>query len=1103
MSNTTLRDYQSTGLDEVLASITFKVNGGGAPEVESPPLDILKTGIRLHFFRYGLFKKEAAQGKDHFVIYAPDDNADHNCDFQYIKPYVFEQQQLDDAVINSELNPPEGASAPQNYYYQRTCLNEGYIYIIDDANPELHKEYKVDQFGNLTNISWDHEQNKENGTFKDVRIPTKKDKQRITNYHLVHKKGAQLWTCFSPVQWSVAYHQKMRDDQELRQQRMQMVDCSGILKNGENCLNDIYPCKDVMAYFTSDQRNEAIWLQRKLHDITEDETQQQDEIYEDMFVTLHDPFSCADTLCDGVEYEIERLQSIMLSCKTGIPSDEIFNKIRENADIVIEENTKNRQIECMFLLAIATYKFIFNDPGATIKYRGYKPDSWMDQILKYTPAGLIDRTVGNALNKEHGYGQSGASRQKLEKILGVAERRRQRNIINQYRDDLGTFITSDYYQDIYDDYLEAAADFVEIAKWTAAHHKEILSKYPNQFDRELDLEHVYQIKKDHWIKEVGKTLDPDPPLFKKSTLILDKELFLKSYVVLSLTKKTNSTMGKILKAYGNHGDYVNGKGEFKVLTKLEYLKRDFKTREAFISFNKSGLHEYLKTHSKEIDFGVEGNTKANFREYEKTMHKLYGNISRQKGKELIDNGAIKVNYKNIPKKHTTAVKDFLNSTKFATVVLAFEVMSLTRAIKKRREKDSRLNNLQEKGAGIKLGAALVTLARNTGVEERLGRKFAEVIARMQQTEVTEEILGESSTRIRNIGNIVKIAGSTVTVATAAKDAYQAGSYRDYDAMGAYSAAGAVGAVFIVSDLSMYFGTGALALGFWPAAILGGVLIGLYAVAQLLKDTELQAYFKNYPFSDYAILPNASELPHQYIHRLYESVDRAVEPSSYEWISESKFVKYRNFETAYIGFMDMIAPHTVYVGARYDAGTTLQYNSDLHAHRFRAHLQFFQYFNDPQDLDIKIWFYPYGLNTQEKVEITMMYFDFPKDRQLGKSDNPPRCYVDFGLPVGYKQGNFGKALYPKGEVLFLCRLKTHDRHFIPLEQQNEARYYYSIAQVYNQIDLSTPKPYYDKFGLGLYHIRNPRVARIKDTTPEDAERVIRLKDVSLLRSFPLT
>ncbi|WP_103866718.1 toxin VasX [Aquimarina sp. I32.4] len=1101
-----LQEYQSPAIDEVLVSIRFKVNCGGAPEVESPPLDILASGLRLHFFRRGLFLKEPEEGKEHLVIYAPDKEADHDCDLTYKEPYVFHQINLDDAIVGAELDPPEGASTPEQYHYYRTAIREGYIYIFDEANRDFHKEYKVDTHGNLTNITWDHPTNKKDGEYQDIRRSTPRDIKRRTSYHLVKQKGTQLRVCFSPVQWSVAYHKKIRTSDALRATKMQLVDCSGIPKNADNCLEDIYPCKDVLAYFNHDQHREAMWLNGKLIDITNDEAQQQDEIYEDMFVTLDDPFGCADTICKGVEKEINHLQTLMISCQTGMSLEDITTQIQCEGTLVIEDTPTNRQLHHMHLLAIGTYKFIFDNPEVATKYRGYEAESTANKIVKYTPTGLIDRAVGKILNKEHGYGQSGASRKKLEKILAVKERAQQRSIINSYRDDLGNFMNSDYYQDVYDDYLEALEDFIEDGKGIAIHHKYILSMYPNQFDRTLDLDNVYKIKEDIWMQNIAKTLEPNPDVFKKSTAVLDKKLCWLNIVSLSLTKKTTTTMGKIFKAYAHHGDLFDGKMNFKLNNKVCYLFRDHQTRDAVMKFEKANLKEFMAYHKKEIDFGAVGNSHKHIKEYKIRMHKRYGNLPKKTAQQLIDDGKVHINLKNVPKKHTAAVKEFVNSSGFATVVLTFEILSLAEAVKEYQKKDSELNKYLAIGAGIKLAAAIVTLSKNTGLEEQVGRKLAKREVKKLGNELMEEAIAKSLREYSIASNALKVVGSSITVITAIKDAYITGSYRDYDAMAVYATAGAVGSVFVIADISLYFGTGALALGFWPAAILGGVLIGLYAIAKLLEDSEMEAYFKNYPLSDYAVMPTALEKPHQYMHRLYKAVDRAVEPSNFESISEPRYIKYRNFETAYIGFMDMLAPNTIAIGPRYDMGTTLTYDSDLHAHRFRAYVQFFQYFEDSDQLDIKIWFYPNGISDHNnRLEITLMTFDFETNRQFLTENQPSRCYVDFTLPSGYRHNRFGKMLYPKGEILFLCRLKTNDNRYIPLEQNNEPRYYYNMARVYNQIDLRTPRTYYDFDAINLFMlgVRNLRTARIKNTEPEDAERVIRLKDVPLLQSYPLT
>ncbi len=1062
----TLSDFQSAAIDDVLYTVKAVASYKNIKMAESPPLDVVRAGVKLHFLRLGLFPYDTEYGKDHFIIHAPDENSDYNCDMTYDIASKKFKQTLEEVVVQTQLDPPKGATTPKNYEYRHTTLNEGYIYIFDDENKDFHKEYYVNSYSQLINISWESKNNKKEGAYKDVRKPTPRDYKRVDDGHLVHKNNAVLWVAFSTVQWSVVYHEKLRTNCEYRANRMKKITCSGIEKGVQN--EEAAHVDNVFATFAYENHAEAQRFKDKLERIAADEKQQKDDFYEDMFVTLHDPLSCAYKICEGIDREVTRLKSIIASIQTGKPDYELFPLLQEDKEIPKCQSIEETQIQYLHILALISYKFIFDNPELKERHHAVKTDSIPIPIPgSHTPLPI-------KITDKPFYINSGVSREKIEKVLGVKERKAQRTVINSYRNDLGDFMESDYYQNLYDDYIENIGDHQETAKILVADHKLILGMYPNYFDRDLDLKEVYQPQNDKWYIKIGKTWGSEKGVFEKSTAILDKAISLGSIINLSLEKKTVSTLSKISKAYADHGDFSKGMKSFTINKKLCYLFRDFETREAVIRFPKlENFDEYLAENKKEVNFYI-NEKELSLKEYKNVWHKKYANLSKSSAKNLIEQGKVALDVKNIPKRHTASVKRFLNTPAIASVVLLMEILAERKISMKHEGSNSRFHALEVAGARIKVAAAIGELTVKANLYNSL------------KTTSKRRILRGVST--------LKIAGSLVTVLNSVKDGYYRYQYRDYDSMAAYGLATVAGGIFLAGDVSVFFGSSAIALGFWPAAVVGGIFIGACFLASYLKDSDIEAFFKNYPFSDYGLDPSTNQKPFDYIKQMIGSRKRLV---------TDKFPHLADFERANAEIMDMITPNTIILEPQYpEYGGYFKDKFNCVTNKFKASIYLAQYFDDSNELELQAWFYPQGIRGdirgERRKEITMFQYDFPKsNHSVGKSNGLAKCKVSFQLPFEYSESFYD---YKYGEVLFMVRLKVSPSEFIPLQFKSEKRFYVANARVVNQVNtdqryLRTPA------GIMEYGTTNELIVRLDDTPENQAARIIEENEVPYLVSFP--
>ncbi len=1046
MGNPKLEKLQRKSRDKDLSrsELSFTCNDPDVICSESPRITIENEGVRLHFLRYGLFDK-ATPLEDELDVEAPEALIpDSEKTIRYTIGENGEKRiALDEVVVASNPFKAYGMPNLKQYGVARTALNQGYIYLINENDPDEYYELAVDQHGMLSHILWEFNKD-DTGTYLDVRTA---EREKI-NYKII-EEGKQMRMAFSPLQWSRGYFDEINASPEKKEALMTLIDCSGFPKDYQaDPTADLIPFHQVKAAFPK-QHPYGHVLQENLDDILVNENAQDqraqeggtaNDILEDMFITFHDPIAAANDICASIEREIDRLKAIMLSCNTGIEEETFFQKLRTDQEITLQQNDKAEQIKYMHTLAATTYRFIYDNPKLKEKYSTHKIKH------RITTKGYNPYAISNIEAYEDPEGDysltKGISKEKIYKILGVEERRVQRECINAYRDDLGNFILADYYQDVFEVYDTGPIFNLAYTKEAFAEHLIALAHYPNHYDKDFDLISLYQPEKDIWLKTINESLSADTKVFKKSTKIMDTKGDVHEYTYKQhhgFLKKVLSLSGKIGKAYFQHGDKLSS---FTVLKERMSWSRNFETGNAILKYRDTNLEAYMAEHKLEFK-RIEATdayykTKGAYFAYEQTIHRNMGKLSRREMDAVLQNEVLDIELQNIPKTYHRQAKEIIKSPEFGSLVLFFEIVSLSYAVKKYNKEQSGLNAALLLGAKIKLGAATYQLIENFGVLNTLPK----------QTAFYTKIGGKT----------LKLVGSLITVLSSAKDAYRSAGVHDYDAAFAWGTATGVASIFLVAETSALVaelgGTAFFSLGFWPAAIVGGILITLYGIAIYLTDTEIEAYFKNFPLSNVAINPEHNEKPHAYIQRLYAHRQDTVTVASIEWIANTQYKKFTNFETAYVGLMDIITPGKLELDpiVKYiqkDSKTKAGY-----AKRFKGRVQFFQYFEHHEQLDLQLWFYPNGIGNPKlepfeyRTEITALMYDAvinDNPRRMLTENMPSRFEFEFGIPDAY-QG----SRYEKGEVLALCRLKTKDGSFIPVPHKGVGRYLCVNAFTYNTL-----------------------------------------------------
>lgn len=522
---------QKTTATQVDAEYTVVVSGAGTTCEEKPVLKALLPGIRLHFLRYGLFYKK---DKNNHAIRIKDNSDDK---------FTFSDVDASNDMIKST----------ENFVVAQTTVREGFIYLINDEDKNDHHELKTDGFGNLSHIVWDTKNQEKdskkpknfrtnNGDSSHFKLVVNKEKDSFKKFHI----------CFSPVQWSYEYHQKMLDDAELRKKHMTLIECKGIKKGEEEAIKDVLPYNKVEFAYNNKQytkgRIEEVLRQTDQQE-KRDEKKGANELYEDMFITLHDPIGCASDIGAILIDEHNKHQSLITSIQTGESNEKIYERLKNNQFENNINNSYQEQVNGLFSTALTTYQLIYNNTDLEDEY--------------------ADTTDKN----------------KLLKILAVSERKKQREQIAIIRNEFGNFISGDYYDNYLTAFLEKSNDNVFQANFWVASQLSLLAIHPHHRDRQIDLTKDYTGGNDPWKSFFEKILCGDTAIGK----LLEKEIKLeelnenpidaaKGY---DISAKLITTFDAIVAGYAA---YVTQETDFNVV--LKYVKSFKHKGESVIKIKK-------------------------------------------------------------------------------------------------------------------------------------------------------------------------------------------------------------------------------------------------------------------------------------------------------------------------------------------------------------------------------------------------------------------------------------------------------------------------------------------------------------------------------------
>ncbi|WP_407322518.1 toxin VasX [Tenacibaculum maritimum] len=842
MANEIVEKNQRETHEEVVAKYIFECTGGGVTEpVRSPEKEALKPGIRLHFLRYGLFDKNADDENEEDVTAPVYENRGKQCNAVLLKEGVATYAKLKKETENTKdieklvtLSGVEVLNLKimpklKHFSTARTALNTGYIYLINDEDPNDYYELEIDETGLLQHVLWEYNKDAE-GNYLDQREAAG---DKVT-YKLV-QPGKKLWAAYSTKQWSRAYHHELNMDAEKRKKRMVLIDCSGIKKGAEQEHKHVIPFKDVRAVFPKGHPR-AIPLQQMLHQIHADEKKQDEkganEIFEDLFVTLHDPIGCANDIGEVLITKHRKHEALITSIQTGEDEALILDRLEKGEKRSEVFSKYEEQVGGLYATALNTYHLIYD-----------------------------------SREKEKEYGDT-TDKNKILKILAVKERKQKRKDIAKIRDDFGGMISSAYYNNHLPEYIEGGNQAVYEGKRVLLPHLEILSRHPHDKDRLIDLKKDYTGKSDPWknfFKSILKGEGNISKLLIKPVKLEDvKQSILDSKKSFSLFQGVVSTFNSISETYAK---YATSEVDFEVV--LNYVKSVTYKGEVVIQVKRKELHSQIKKgFLLNVAKWLEEDVLSDYKKWHRIL-RIRTEIGADAISEITENKRLMVPIKGKGDKISNFITKVLNHPKFRAFVTSLELINTTVKMNELNKKTSGKNVIDMTGAV----AGLVSAATGYAEVKMLANGF------LRDGKPVKFVVGTSK--------ITGFIGGGVGVLMSALDCIETFQSRDYDASIAWGITTALGAIVLVDGIVAFI-IGS-AVGFMALAPLGVLfllaLVGT-GLAMYLTDPPLVKFFKNNVLGSEHVLPAGNEAPSKYIRKIYKN--RTV-------LVEDDFIEMRDFK----------------------------------------------------------------------------------------------------------------------------------------------------------------------------------------------------------------
>lgn len=400
-----------TNASHSLGDLIFVAEGKGVTSFESPKLNITVPFINIRLQRYGLFET----GNPYLQTVSPDGNSE-----------------------NRSFNP-QGAPLIDNYQYLPTYIRKGYMYVYNETT-SLWNEYLITPEGRYINIFWSDK------LYDDTYNEREPAKGAKVQDCIPIRLNEKVWMAYSEIQWPAKYVKDVLNDRNKREKRMQKFDSEGwpsqMKKDYATSINDTSATSYQFTYMNTkeDKYTKSAYTESFKF------AKAADEKWANVYFAIHDPFGCAEDLCNYINEASIELQLLISSMETGIDPKTIGKQSPE----------PNPQISELHTLSILIYQML------------------------YSPENSNDKGVIKLREKA-------ASRDLLERLLATKKRKELRDKINSIRSALYTLIKSEYYQNILVELEKNDLQNFDDGKNHVLRHLNSLSFDPSNFDRHLDV----------------------------------------------------------------------------------------------------------------------------------------------------------------------------------------------------------------------------------------------------------------------------------------------------------------------------------------------------------------------------------------------------------------------------------------------------------------------------------------------------------------------------------------------------------------------------------------------------------------------------------------
>ena len=803
----------------------FTVEYPGVETKKSDKLYIIPQNyITLFFFRYGYFFNN-----DSSII------KKSHLDFRGAQNTVTKSKEEIDISINDKAFPEL-----ENFYLGRTFLDEGYLYLISKEDKNKFWEYKVSKNGLFTPVVWGQENDKDIKEVEAIGVGPCK----------IFVKPAEYYIAFSRTRWDKKYFRQLLSDENKLKERAQLINCNGIHRTTVSSNSEVVNYNELTFGYHKG-RNYEKYLQdiqqafafcENLDDPAPDA--KIDVYFDDMFITLRDPFGCAEDIFEVLDEKTLHLKALTASLPIGKSPESIKQDVKKREEEYEDNNDNNDKnsrkplthvaiptgISTIFINALSVYQFVYGNTENEKKY-------------------------GNNVNKKM-----------LEDILAVKERKNLREEIINYRVDFVEFLDSYEYIRHFKDFTEGnICNIVEGSLYCVKHLNLLAERFTNiddhlflrteKFSKSSNIDNKRErirkfLEKAYYAEANFSTKVVGIPELLNTLINLDDENLKNAIYATDLINKLAFLFDTTLDLYIKKPPLVNQ----KVSLLLRFIKSKIVDGETFVKMFPNTIKNILKKYdilASEIDLGwAESKNSYEWVVQDKRMSFVEEEIIGKKGKKYkIRRLKTDVEIKR-PSKNLKNVEKLFSNPYFARALMKLSLLNLTVALHQ-LDQDRSQNNMVNV-AGI---TADFAYACTKSIQIQMG-----IIGKSAKD------IGKIGRFVKNINNFSSKASSFLTAVYCGMESRDAFKVGDNDAGVAFAASGA----FFTTEMILSFFTIP-----WGVGLLIGIFaIGSYILANYWRDDDFENYFNNSWFrkldgDKYEIFyKRIGEESWQYVSRIY-------------------------------------------------------------------------------------------------------------------------------------------------------------------------------------------------------------------------------------------